>query len=181
MSNYRVAERYAKSLLELAIESEKLDIVKNDMVMFDNLCHESKPFLNFIKNPILHSYKKLGVFKKLFEDRIDVLSFKFIDIITRKGREDILPEISEQFLKEYRRYKKIEIIEIITPLELDESLKNEFLELSKRLVGDDKKIELKERVDDQLLGGFILRIEDKQIDDSVISKLRALRKKLIVS
>ena len=64
---------------------------------------------------------------------------------------------------------------------MDESLKNEFLELSRRLVGDDKKIELKERVDDQLLGGFILRIEDKQIDDSVISKLRALRKKLIVS
>ena len=104
MSNYRVATRYAKSLLELAIETNKLEKVYEDITMLYGLCQESRPFHNFIKNPIINSYKKLGIFNSLFEKRVDELSYKFIDIITRKGREDILPEIGEQFLKEYRIY-----------------------------------------------------------------------------
>jgi F-type H+-transporting ATPase subunit delta len=123
MSNYRIAARYAKSLLELAIESNKLEKVYGDMGMLYGLCQESRPFHNFIKNPIINSYKKLGIFKSLFENRIDKLSYKFIDIITRKGREDILPEIVEQFIKEYRIYKKIEIVNITTSFKLDEDLK----------------------------------------------------------
>ena len=181
MSNYRIATRYAKSLLELSIETNKLEKVYGDMEMIYGLCKESRAFLNFIKNPIINSYKKLGIFKSLFEERVDKLSYKFIDIVTRKGREDILPEIGEQFIKEYRIYKKIEIVNITTPIELDEDLKKEFIALSKRLIGKKKKVELKEKVDEDLLGGFVLRIGDKQIDDSVSSKLRDLRKKLIVS
>jgi F-type H+-transporting ATPase subunit delta len=181
MSNYRVAERYAKSFLELAITQGKLEEVRADMEMFDILCRESRPFLNFIKNPIIHSYKKLSVFHKLFNQRIDDLSYRLIDIITRKGREDILPEIGLQFLKQYRIYKKIEIVDIITAVKLDERLKEDFINISKRLVGEDKKIELKEHVDNKLLGGFILKIGDKQIDDSVSSKLRHLKKKLIAT
>jgi F-type H+-transporting ATPase subunit delta len=181
MSNYRVAARYAKSLLELAIENKKLEKVKADMDMFNSLCLESRPFYNFIKNPIINSYKKLGIFQKLFEKRIDDLSYKFIGIITSKGREDILPEIVQQFLQEYRIYKNIEIVNITTPVGLDEGLKQDFIALSKKLVGESKKVELQEKVDEDLLGGFILRIGDKQIDDSVSSKLRDLKKKLIVS
>jgi F-type H+-transporting ATPase subunit delta len=168
-------------LLELAIETNKLEKVYDDMIMLYGLCQESRPFHNFIKNPIINSYKKLGIFKSLFEKRVDELSYKFIDIITRKGREDILPEIGEQFLKEYRIYKNIEIVNITTTIVLDEDLKNEFIVLSKKIIGKNKKVELKEKVDEDLLGGFILRIGDKQIDDSVSSKLRDLKKKLIVS
>ena len=70
---------------------------------------------------------------------------------------------------------------ITTPIELDKELKNEFISLSKKLVGKDKTVEIHEEVNEDLLGGFILRIGDKQIDDSVSSKLRDLKKKLIVS
>lgn len=181
MSNYRVASRYSKSLLELAIENNKLEKVKSDIEMFINLCQECRPFLNFMKNPVIHVYKKLAVLQKLFEHRVDKLTYKFIDIITRKGREDILPEIGQQFLLEYRLYKKIEVVDIITPIELDKNLKKEFEELSGRLVGKDKKVVIREQVDENLLGGFVLRIGDKQIDDSVAAKLRELKKKLIIT
>ena len=181
MSNYRVAVRYAKSLISLAIENKKLEKVKEDIDLFNKLCLEVRPFYNFIKNPIINSYKKLGIFQKLFENRIDELSYKFIEIITKKGREDILPEIGEEFLKEYRTYKNIEIVAITTPIALDEELKNEFISLTRTLIGKDKKVEIKEKVNEDLLGGFVLRIGDKQIDDSVSSKLRDLKKKLIVS
>ena len=181
MSNYRVAVRYSKSLISLAIENKKLEKVKADIDLLNSLCHEVKPFYNFIKNPIINNYKKLGIFKKLFENKIDDLSYKFIEIITKKGREDILPEIGEEFIKEYRAYKNIEIVSISTPIELDNELKNEFISLTRKLIGEDKTVEIQEEVNEDLLGGFILRIGDKQIDDSVSSKLRDLKKKLIVS
>ena len=181
MSNYRVAVRYAKSLISLAIEQNKLEKVKTDIDMLNALCVEVRPFLNFLKNPIISNYKKLDVLKKLFENKIDELSYKFIEIVTRKNREDILPELGEEFLKEYIIFKNIEIVAITTPIELDEDLKNEFISLTRKIIGKEKKVELKEDVDKDLLGGFILRIGDKQIDDSVSSKLRDLRKKLIVS
>ena len=181
MSNYRVAVRYSKSLISLAIENKKLEKVKADIDMLNSLCDEVKPFYNFIKNPIINNYKKLGIFKKLFENKIDDLSYKFIEIITKKGREDILPEIGEEFIKEYRAYKNIEIVAISTPIKLDNELKNEFISLTRKLIGEDKTVEIQEEVNEDLLGGFILRIGDKQIDDSVSSKLRDLKKKLIVS
>jgi F-type H+-transporting ATPase subunit delta len=181
MSNYRIAVRYSKSLLELAIEYDKLEKIKSDMDMFNSLCQTSRPFLNFIKNPIINSYKKLGIFHKLFENRIDDLTFKFIDIITRKGREVILPEIGQQFLEEYRNFKNIKIVDVITPIPLDRDLKEDFIKLTNQMIGGDIKVELNEHVDEDLIGGFVLRIGDRQIDDSVSSKLRDLKKKLIIS
>jgi F-type H+-transporting ATPase subunit delta len=181
MSNYRVAVRYSKSLISLAKEQNKLEKVKTDIDLFNKLCIEARPFLNFLKNPIISNYKKLDVLQKLFENRIDELSYKFIEIVTRKNREDILPEITEEFLKEYRTFKNIEIVAITTPIELDEDLKNEFISLTRKIIGKEKKVEIKEEVNEDLLGGYILRIGDKQIDDSVSSKLRDLKKKLIVS
>ena len=181
MSNYRVAVRYAKSLISLAKEKNELENVKTDIELINKLCLEVRPFLNFLKNPIINNYKKLGVFQKLFENRINELSYKFIEIVTKKGREDILPEIGEEFMKEYRTFKNIEIVSITTPIELDDDLKNEFVSLTRNIIGKEKKVQIKEEVNEDLLGGFILRIGDKQIDDSVSSKLRDIRKKLIVS
>ena len=85
MSNYRVAVRYAKSLISLAIENKKLEKVKADIDLFNKLCFEVRPFLNFLRNPIISNYKKLDVLKKLFENRIDDLSYKFIEIVTKKN------------------------------------------------------------------------------------------------
>lgn len=181
MSNYRVAIRYARSLLELAIELDKLEVIKTDTEMLYLLCRDSRPFLNFIKSPIIHVFKKRRVFEVLFRNRIDDLSFKFGEILIHKGREGLLPEIAEQFLDLYRIHKGIETVKVIVPVALDQELKNEFIALSKKLVGEDRKIELQEKVDKDILGGYILRLGDRQIDDSVASKLKELKKKLIIS
>ena len=181
MSNYRIAVRYANALLGLAIETKKLEIVRSDIEMLDQLCRELRPFNRFLKNPIIHSYKKWGILKKLFESKVDDLTFKFLDIITKKTRENILPEIAEQFLIEYRIHKKIEKVNVTSPVPLDESLKEEFITIAKKYIGSDKTVELIENIDEEIVGGYIMRIGDKQIDESISAKLRELRKKLIVS
>lgn len=181
MSNYRVSVRYAKSLLGLAIEQKRLDAVTRDMQMINSLNQECRPLQIFLKNPVIHSYKKLEVLRKIFEKKVDKLTFLFIELITKKTREDMLGDIAEQFILEYRKFKKIEIVSLVTPVSIDRTLLEAFKKLAEKYVGKDKSIELHEKVDKEIIGGFIMKVGDKQIDDSVATKLREVKKKLIVS
>jgi F-type H+-transporting ATPase subunit delta len=181
MSNYRIAQRYARSLMELSIEKDQLEEVKRDMEMVYSLCTKLRSFNLFLKNPIIHSYQKLSILKKIFEGKIEEISYKFIDIITRKSRENILLEIAGEFLVQYRFYRKVEIVEVTTPIKLDKAMKTEFENLAKKYIGKDWKVQLVERTDEELIGGYIMKIGDRQIDDSVSSKLREVKKQLIVS
>jgi F-type H+-transporting ATPase subunit delta len=167
--------------MELSIEMNKLEEVRKDMEMVQLLCTKVRPFLLLLKNPIIHSYQKLSILEKIFENKIEEISLKFIDIVTRKSRENVLPEIADEFLVEYRRYRKIEIVQVTTSVELDKEMKTEFENLAKKYVGKDWKVQLVTRTNEEIIGGYIVKIGDRQIDDSVSSKLRDVKRQLIVS
>jgi F-type H+-transporting ATPase subunit delta len=181
MSNFRIAKRYARSLVELAIEKERLEAVRKDMEMLNMLCESNRDFRLFLKNPIIHSFQKLNILRKIFSTQIDDMTFRFINIVTRKSRENVLPEIAVEFLVQYRKYKKIEVVEVTTPVKLDKKLRKEFEELARSHIAKGWSVDLVEKVDDELIGGYIVKIGDRQIDDSVAAKLRDLKKQLIVS
>ena len=88
MAETKVASRYAKSLIELALEQNVLEAVKNDMDLLIKTCAANRELSAMPKNPVIHGYKKLAIMKKLFGDKMNKLSIAFIDIITRKGREE---------------------------------------------------------------------------------------------
>lgn len=180
MSNYRIAKRYARSIIELSIEMEFLDKVMQDMEKISSLCMQNRQFVLFLKNPIIQNYKKLDVLKKIFEGKVTELTFRFIDIITRKSREDILPEITSEFLVQYRQYRQIEMVEVTTPIKLDKAMQSEFEKLAGNYIGKGWTVRLVEKVNKDLIGGYIVKIGDRQIDDSVSSMLREVKKQLIV-
>ncbi|MBR9999033.1 MAG: ATP synthase F1 subunit delta [Cyclobacteriaceae bacterium] len=181
MSNYRIAKRYARSLVGLSIEKDRLEEVMKDMDMLNSLCIHNRDFILFLKNPIIHSYQKLSILKKIFKDNINDMTFKFIDIVTRKSRENVLPEIAAEFLDQYRKYRKIEVVEVTTPIKLDKKLRAEFANLAKNHIGKEWKVELVEKVDEELIGGYIVKIGDRQIDNSVSSKLREIKQQLLIT
>jgi F-type H+-transporting ATPase subunit delta len=181
MSNYRIARRYSQSLIELSIEMDRLESVKKDMDMLNSLCEDNRDFLLFLKNPIVNNYQKLKILTKIFKDKVDDITFKFIAIVTRKSRENVIPEMASEFLVQYRKYRKIELVEVTTPIVLDKKLRSEFEKLAKNHVGKGWTVDLIEKVDKELIGGYIVKIGDRQIDDSVSSKLRDLKKQLIVT
>jgi F-type H+-transporting ATPase subunit delta len=180
MSDYRIAIRYAKSLLGLAVERDKLEEVKNDFSDFKNLCQSNRDFVNFLKNPIIPHLKKWGILKKIFKDKVSTETIAFIEIVTRKNREEILPEIAHVFLDLYKDYKGIIDAKILTATPLDPKLKDEMLKIIKKIVGEEKKIEVKEEIEEELIGGFKIVIGDNLLDGSISSQLRELRQKLVV-
>ena len=118
MTDNRVANRYAKSLIELAIEKGVVEKVHDDMLMFSQLCQSNRDFLLMLKNPIINHDKKRKILYKLFEGKVDPSTLAIFDIITRKNREMFLPAIAEEFVNQYRTYKRIAKATVTTAVPL---------------------------------------------------------------
>ena len=173
MTDNRVANRYAKSLIELAIEKGVVEKVHDDMVMFSKLCQTNRDFVLMLKNPIINHHKKKNILYKLFEGKVAPSTLAIFDIITRKNREAYLPAIAEEFVVQYRLYKGIAKAVVTTPFPLTDKLRATFKQMVTEHTGG-KSAELIEKVDPALIGGFVLKIGDLLMDNSVQHKLKSL-------
>ena len=172
MSEIRIASRYAKSLIGLAIDQNKLEEVHHDMANFTRICEENRNFVLMLKNPIINHAKKLNVFRKIFEGKFDDTTMKIFVIIAKKHRESVLPAIAREFQNQYNIHKGIQSATLTTAIEVDAGLKKEFEKLLAQMT--DKTVELTDRVDDSIIGGFKIQLGDLQIDDTIRTKLDAM-------
>ncbi len=176
MADSRVASRYVKSLLSLAVEQNALEVVHSDMQMFDQACRTNRDFLTMLKSPIIKHLKKKDILEALFKGKVNPLTLSIIEILTRKNREPLLPAIAREFHNAYNEYKGIEKAIVTTTIAVDAKLKGEIEAIVKKL-SSKKLVELEEKVDKDLIGGFVLNVRDLQIDASVKSKLKSLKVK----
>ena len=173
MSAYKVASRYAKSLLELAVEKKELDQVKLDMITVLSLNAGDSSFSDMVKSPVISSDKKLAVLKSLIGKNASALTLKFFDLVVEKGRTGFLPDMATAFLRLYNDHLGIQTAEVVSTIQLDEDLRTSFKEIVKEVSGKNK-VNLIEKIDPNLIGGFVLKIGDKQLDESIKSKLQQL-------
>lgn len=175
MSEIRAAKRYAKSLLELAEEKGQLEAILSDMQDFNAVCKQNHDFVLMLKNPIVKHDQKKKILFKIFA-KANKITLSFYDIITRKNREAILPAIAKEFINQYNVFKRIEIATVTTAVKISADLRKE-LEKIVLEISDLDTVQLQEIVDEELIGGFILKVGDRRIDDSLKSKLKALEVK----
>jgi F-type H+-transporting ATPase subunit delta len=171
-----VDSRYAKSLLDLAVEKNQLDEVYADMLYIKELCAQSKEFTQFLNSPIINVDKKVSTLKIVFEGKLHAMSAGFISIVTAKHRESIIPHISNSFVEQYKAHKNILTAIVTSANGLDSATKQKALDLVKSQLNGE--VELVEKIDSNIIGGFILKIGDKQIDRSVSRQLVNLKKEL---
>jgi F-type H+-transporting ATPase subunit delta len=176
MADLRVASRYVKSLLGLAVEKNVLDAVHNDMLLFSKVCAENRDFTVMLRSPVIRHEKKRAVLEKIFASKVNPLTMAIIDILTKKNREPLLPSIALEFHNAYNEFKGVGKAFITTTIPMDAELRAEIEAIVKKL-SDKKQVELHEKVDKDLIGGFILNVGDLQIDASIKSKLKLLNMK----
>jgi F-type H+-transporting ATPase subunit delta len=174
MSEFRVASRYAKSLLDLAVEKDILEAVHADMNKLLEIERISPDFISLIQSPIVGSDKKLSVITALFGTKVSELTSSFFKLVSQKGRESFLPGIAREFHKQYNSHQGIQLAEVTTTFPIDDALRSEFKRVVREISGKEK-VELKENINDKLIGGFVLKIDDKQLDESISSQLRKLK------
>jgi len=174
MADTRAASRYVKSLLGLAVEKNVLEQVHQDMLLFSKVCEENRLFVLMLNNPVIKHNKKREILRKIFEGKVNAMTLAIFDIITHKNREPLLPAIADEFHDAYNAVKGIGKAFVITATPIDAKLRAEFERIVNTIQAENK-VELIEKVDPSMIGGFVLNIGDRQIDASIKNKLNALK------
>ena len=169
----KITHRYAKALIDLAIERNLLDQCLNDMKIIIEVCEDNHELLLLLKSPIVNTDKKLSVLSLIFEERVSEMTSLFIEIITRKKREALLPSIAENFIHLHKLHNNITTAKVTTVDPLDEDLKKLVSQFVQSITSID--VEIEEAIDESILGGTIIKIGDQQLDGSVKRNLKELK------
>ncbi len=166
----KIAVRYAKSLLMVAKEKQTADNIYQDMKQLLAIEKESKDFRHFLETPLLKGSEKTKIIDKLLEGKIDKLTHHFLHMVIKKRRELFLGNIARSYIDQYRQNKGIKPASLITATEVNKTI----IDNISKLIGKDlnTEVELEQKIDEKIVGGYILRIEDKQFDNSVAAKLK---------
>ncbi|MEM7550676.1 MAG: ATP synthase F1 subunit delta [Bacteroidota bacterium] len=178
MSEFRIAYRYAKSLIDLGVEKSNVEKLNDDVMLFGKTVSDNRDLALLLKSPIIPSTKKLKVVNTIFEGKVEEMFSSFLNIVFRKGREAYLLLMTKEFGKLYNELKGIQKANVTTTFELDNHLKKEFSDAVSALTSG-KEVELEEKVEEELIGGFILKLGDRQIDASISNRLKNLKRNLI--
>ncbi len=179
MSEQKVSKRYCNSLLDTAIEKNILDFVYKDMELISASLESSRQLSAMLLNPVIKSNIKLSVLESIFKDRIHIETFNFLSFLILKGRENLLSNISKEFLELRDDYLGIVSVKVSSAVSLDDTqIKNFQIKLEKLL---QKKVKFIFKIDTSVLGGFIAEVNDTVYDASLKHQLALLKKKFLSS
>ncbi|HMH22351.1 MAG TPA: ATP synthase F1 subunit delta [Puia sp.] len=175
LPNPRLAGRYAKSLIDLAIERGELDAVYKDMLYLQVICKNSKEFVSLLKSPVIKADKKGKILDALTAGKIGVITATFNKLLLNKSRESYLPEIVTAFIGQYKENKNIHTVKLTTAAPVGEELKNSILDRIRKGMSL-QNLELDTQVDESIIGGFVLEIDGRLVDASIAYDLNNIRK-----
>jgi F-type H+-transporting ATPase subunit delta len=177
MSEQRVSGRYAKSLIDLAIEQNKLEVINADILAFSSALKANPSLGKMLKSPIVQGDKKFAVIQKVFAASFDKMTMSFMDIVIRKKREYYLPDIAIAFIGQYNEINKITTAKVKTAVAVSDAVIAEVRTFIEQQTG--KKVILETAVDADIIGGLVIQMEDKLYDASISGKLRKAKQDLL--
>lgn len=170
----KAGARYAKSLLDLSKEQNAIEEVRNDMEFFEKVVGDNAELEAILKNPIVPLDKKQGILEGVFGAKVHAITKSFLKLVVNKGRSAILFDTAKQFVQQYNAIKGIVTAEVTSASALTDANKTEVINLVKKELAATEVV-LKEKVNANLIGGFILKVGDRQFDASIASSLTKLR------
>ncbi len=171
MLNPRLASRYAKSLLDLAVERGQLEEVFADMQFLHDVCKSNRDFTNLLKSPVVNADIKKKIVNAVTEGRISELTRSFTTLLINKSRESTLPEITRAFINQYKVFKNIHTVKLTTAVPISDAVRASIKERIRQASGF-ANVELDEQVDESIIGGFVLQLGDQLIDASISYDLK---------
>jgi len=177
MDQSAINVRYAKAFFSTAKEKKLLDKLKADVEAVLEVCSSSDDFILLLESPIVKTSKKAALIKKIFEGQINELTLNFLMLIVENKREVYIPGICRNFLDLTRKDQNIRSAVLTTAAEVNKAT----IEKIKTLLAKELKasIELNTQIKPEILGGLVLRLDDKQYDASVATQLKKIKQNLL--
>lgn len=179
MKDSRVAIRYAKALFDLSLEQNLIDQVDRDMRLIEEMYRESRDFRLLLKSPVISQSKKNEVLKALLAESVHAITLKFTALMVKQNREAIIASVATAFHTFYKKQKGIISVEIMSAEALGDKLRNEIVDVIRKESGSE--VELREKVNANIIGGFVLQVEDRQFDASILNKIKRLSREFNVN
>lgn len=176
MNQSKIAVRYAKAFFELAQEKKQLDIIKTDIEAVAVACSQSDILL-LLESPVVKTAQKKDLFEQIFKGKVNDLTLGFLLMIAENKREAHIPMICLDFMDQFRTFKGIKAAKVTTASVIDKNVKEKFSKAISEVFKTDVELTTDENPD--LIGGFVLRVGDEQIDASVSSKLRKIEREFL--
>ena len=176
MSEYRAAYRYARALMDLAVERNKVQEVQEDMHTILGTIRENDSLRDVLHSPILTTQDKKDVLKALFQ-KAAPLTMQLFNLLATNKRMAILEEIAAQYIQLFEQMQGQDIARVTTAVPLSKSLENKILKQLQSITG--REVIIENEIDPDLIGGFILRLGDLEYNASIQNKLGNLKRELL--
>ena len=173
MNDYRINTNYARALLSLAEERGAADRVADDMRTVEAVCAESRELVVVFANPTVPHTKKAAVVRALFSDRVSDETIAFLLFVVKKNRSVNLRGISASYLEQWRQLRGIILTDLVTHQPIDDSARATVTQMVADHTG--MTVELNDRTDPHMLGGFKLEFDHNMYDARIRTKIRKLR------
>lgn len=177
MNESKISVRYAKAFFSSAVEKRLVEDAKNDVDTLLSLIQSQPKLKELLASPVIKSKEKIVILDNIFVNRFNKLTIDFLHLLIKNNREIYLLEICLNFQVLYSKLTGIKQAQLITAIAFEDSQIQKFNELIQVNFGG--KADLHTKVDEKLLGGFILRVDDHQLDASVCTQLKRMKRELV--
>lgn len=177
MSSYKVAIKYARSLLDLASEQNNIDATAKDVSFVIEVLKSNENLIKALQSPIIKSGLKLSILEEIFLSKVSESFFSFIRFVVQKGRESILDEILVSFEQLKNEKLGIAKVDLTTSLEVDDNQLEKIKTTLEKLLS--KKVTFDKKIDASIIGGFVAQVDDKIYDASIKNQLELMKKQLV--
>lgn len=175
MDQSKVAVRYAKAAFEFAKEQNQLNAFVEDIKKLENILKQNNDIFHFFGNPVITIKEKLKTTDEIFSNKFNDVTVNVIKLTVKNKRGNHLKAICRRVDKLYKDQEGIRALQIKSADNLDEKTKEALVKNVKNALNTNK-LEISEFTDNNLIGGFVLRVEDIQYDASVKTQLEILKK-----
>lgn len=175
MNNPRLSQRYAKSLIDISKEMNQLDETFKDVLLLQRIMKSSREFVVMLNSPVIKSDKKFKIIDAVAGGKVSKLTRSFLQLLTHKNREAYLQGIVKAFIDLYNKIKGIHTAKLTTATPVSGEVIKGFEKKIKEAYNIEH-LELETAINEDLIGGFVLQMEGKLVDASILRDLKDLRK-----
>ncbi|MCF8223674.1 MAG: ATP synthase F1 subunit delta [Bacteroidales bacterium] len=176
MNESKIAVRYAKALFLSAQEQNLIDEVRKDMILVLELCGMDD-FRDVIDSPVIPNSKKRQVMTALFKTNVNEVTYSLITLAVNNNREAFLPGIARSFIARANRHEGITPVTLTTAVKINSNNRQSFIDIIEKDL--DTRADLDEVINEDISGGYILKVGDLYVDASLKTRLRKIRNELI--
>jgi F-type H+-transporting ATPase subunit delta len=177
MNTSTIRVRYAKAFFSVAKEKKMMETLKADVQKVLDLCKQSKELVLLLESPVVSTSKKIELINKIFKQEINSVTLNFLLLIMKNKREAFIPGICINFLDLIRKDQNIKTAVLTTATKVDDKILAKIKAMMEKELNS--KVEISGKVDAEIIGGLILRVEDKQFDSSVTTQLKKIKQHLL--